>query len=95
MNNQMQFIFLWSCVPPDFVVQINNFFSLVLFSPLIHRRRGEKQMNKTYKYKLGSSLKIHFTFFYPKDVQNVFWKTIGCVEILEMKQIAEDWGVEK
>ena len=52
-------------------------------------------MNKTYKYKLGSSLKIHFTFFYPKDVQNVFWKTIGCVEILEMKQIAEDWGVEK
>lgn len=52
-------------------------------------------MNKTYKYKLGSSLKIHFTFFYPKEVQNVFWKTIGCVEILEMKQIAEDWGVEK
>ena len=72
MNNQMQFIFLWSCVPPDFVVQINNFFSLVLFSPVIHKRRGEKQMNKTYKYKLGSSLKIRFTFFYPKDVQNFF-----------------------
>ena len=55
MNNQMQFVCLWCSVPPDFVVQINKFFSLILFSAIIHKRRGQKLTNKTIKYKLDSS----------------------------------------
>ena len=31
--------------PPDFVVQINNFFSLVLFSKVIHKGTGKKLLN--------------------------------------------------
>ena len=71
MNNQVQFVCLWCCVPPDFVVQINNFLSLVLFSAVIHQRRGKKLINKTIKYKLDSSSKMQFAFFYPKDIQNL------------------------
>ena len=55
-------------VPPDFLIQINNFFSLVLFSVLIHKRRGKKLISKTIKYKLDSSSKMQFAFFYPKDI---------------------------
>ena len=84
----MQFVCLWCCVPPDFVVQINNFFSLVLFSPIIHKIRGKKLISKTIKYKLDSSSKMQFAFFYPKDIQNFFWKLINFAENLEMTQTA-------
>ena len=56
MNNQVQFVCLQCCGPPDFVVQINNFFSLVLFSAAIHKRRGKKLISKTIKYKLRRNL---------------------------------------
>ena len=92
MNNHVQFVCLWCCVPLDFVVQINNFFSLVLFSAVIHKRRGKKLISKTIKYKLYSSSKMQFAFFYPKDIHKVFWKTISFVENLEMVQIAGGRG---
>ena len=41
-----------------FVVQINNFFSLVPFSIAIHKIRGKKLTRKTIKYKLDSSSKM-------------------------------------
>ena len=72
MNNQMQFVCLWSCIPPYFVVQINNCFKLVLFSAAIHKRRGEKHISKTIKHKLDSSSKMQFGFFYPKGIQKCF-----------------------
>ena len=90
MNNQVQFVCLWCCVPLDFVVQINNFFCLVVFSAVIHKRRGKKLISKTIKYKLDSSSKMQFAFFYTKDIQKIFWKTIDFVKNLEMTQIA--WG---
>ena len=68
MNNQARFVCLWYCVLPDFVVQINIFFSLV------QMKRGEVHIGKTTKYVLDSSLKIKFAFFYPKDIQNIFGK---------------------
>ena len=69
MNNQVQFVCLWCCIPPDFVVQITNFFSLVLFSAVIYKRRGKKLISKTIKHKLNNSSKIQFAFLYPKDIQ--------------------------
>ena len=36
---------------------------------------------------------MQFVFFYPKDIQNVFWKTIDFVENLEMTQIAGGGGL--
>ena len=84
----MQFACLWCCVPTDFEVQINNFFSLVLFSVVMHKRRGKKLISKTIKYKLGSSSKMQFAFLYPEDIQNFFWKTIDFVKNLEMTQLA-------
>ena len=62
MNNEVQFVFLWCCVPPNFVVQINNFCSLALFSAVIHKRRRKKLISKTIKYKLDSSSKMQFAF---------------------------------
>ena len=91
-NNQVQFACLWCCVPPDFVAQINNFFNLVLFSTAIHKRRGNKLISKTIKYKLDSSSKKQFVFLYPKYIQKVFWKTIDFVKNLEMTQTAEGGG---
>ena len=63
MNNQVQFVCFWHNVPPDFAFQIKNVFSLVLFSAVIHKRRGKKLISKTIKYKLGSSSKMQFAFF--------------------------------
>ena len=74
MNNPVQFICLWSCVPPDIVVRRNNFFSLVLFSAVTHKRRGKKLISETIKYKLDSSSKMQFAFFCPKDIQKNFGK---------------------
>ena len=34
-NNPVKFVCLWYCVPPDILVQINNFFNLVLFSAVV------------------------------------------------------------
>ena len=84
----MKFERLWCCVSPDFVVQIKNFFSLVIFSAVLHKRRGKRLINKTTKYKLDSSSKIQFAYFHPEDIQKVFWKTINFVENLEMTQTA-------
>ena len=70
MNNQVEFVCLWCCVPPDFVVQINNFFSLVVFFLVIHKRRGKNLISKAIKYKLDSSSKM----------------TIDLVENLEITQ---------
>ena len=61
MNNQLLFVCLWCCVSLDFAIQI-NFFSLVLFSAVIHKRRGKKLISKTIKYKLDSSSKMQFAF---------------------------------
>ena len=61
MNNQVLFVCLWCCVSLDFAIQI-NFFSLVLFSAVIHKRRGKKLISKTIKYKLDSSSKMQFAF---------------------------------
>ena len=68
------------------------FFSLNLFSAVIYKRRGKKLISKTIKYKLDSSSKMQFFFFYPKDIQNFFGKTIDFVENLEMEQIAGGRG---
>ena len=63
MTNQVQFVCFWCNVPPDFALHIKNVFSLVLFSAVIHKRRGKKLISKTIKYKLGSSSKMQFAFF--------------------------------
>ena len=72
------------CVPPDFVVQINNFFSLVLFSTTIHEWRGKKLISKTIEYKLDSSSKMQWCNLNLKKFRKVFWKTIDFVENLGM-----------
>ena len=72
MNIQVQFSCLWSCVSPDFLVQINDFFCLVLFSVVIHKRSEEKQISKAIKYKLDSSSKMQFVFFILKTFKNCF-----------------------
>ena len=48
---------------------MNNFFSLVLFSAVIHTRRRMKLMSKIIKYKLDSSSRMQFAFLYPKDIK--------------------------
>ena len=88
MNNQVQFVCFWHNVPPDFAFQIKNVFSLVLFSAVIHKRRGKKLISKTIKYKLGSSSKMQFAFFCNMKTLKFFWKTISFVKNLEMTQIA-------
>ena len=75
-----------------FVVQINTFGSLVLFSAVIHKRKEEKLVNKTIKYKLDRSSKMQFAIFYPKNILIFFLKIIDFVENLEMTQIAEVGG---
>ena len=84
INNQVHFVCLRCFIPPDVVVEINNFSSLVLFSAVIHKRRRKKLISKTIKYKLGSSSKMHFAFFYPKNIEISLWKIIDFVENLEM-----------
>ena len=74
------------------VVQINSFCSFVLFSAVIHKRRGEKLINKILKYKLDRSSKMQFAVFYPKNILHFFWKTIDFVENLKMTQIAVGGG---
>ena len=100
MNNLLQFVCLWCCVPPDFVVQINKFFILVLPSAVIHERRGKKLISKTTKYKLDSSSKMQFVFFHPKDLfyficfihLKICLETIDSVKYLEMTQIVGGRG---
>ena len=71
-NTEVQRICLWCCAPPDFVIQINNVFSLVLFPAVIRKRKGKKLISKTIKYKLNSSSKMQFVFFfYRKDIQKI------------------------
>ena len=64
MNNQVQFVCLWCWAQTDFVVQINNFFSLILCFAVIHKRRGKELINKTMKYNLDSCSKMQFSSFY-------------------------------
>ena len=73
MFNQVQLVCLRCCVTPDFVVEINIFFSLALFSAVIHKRRGKKMVRKTIKYKLDSSSKLQFVFLSPEDTQKRFF----------------------
>ena len=73
MNNQVQFICFWCCVPSDFVVQINNLFRLVLFPAVIHKRGGKKLVSKMIKCKLDSSSDMQFPFLYPKDIEKFFF----------------------
>ena len=47
MNNQEQFVYLWRCVLPDYVVQRNNFSRLVFSSSVIHKTIGKKLISKT------------------------------------------------
>ena len=71
--NQVQFVCLWGCAPSDFVFQINNFVSLVLFSAVIHWKGKKRLISKTIKYKLDSSSKMQFSsWFYPilKTIKN-------------------------
>ena len=92
MNNQVQFICLWCCVPPDFVVQVNNFFRLTLFSAVIDKRRGKKLIIKIIKYKVNISSEIQLAFFYPKCIQKIFLENYRIVENLKMTQIAARRG---
>ena len=87
----MQFACLRCCVPPDFVVQINNFFSLVLCSVAIRKRRGKKLIWKTVNHKLDISLKMQFPFFCHEDIQKNL-KNIKFFKNLEMTQIARGGG---
>ena len=74
MNND-ECVCLWCCVLLDFVVQIKNFFSFVLFSVVIHRRRGKKLISKAIKYELDSCSQIHFKKY--KNTLKTFKKLFG------------------
>ena len=76
MNNQVKFVCLQCCAQPDFVIQMNNFFSLVLFFPVIHKRRGKKLISKTIKYKLGDEeMQKTFNFFSGKlSILSKIWE---------------------
>ena len=52
VNNQVQLAYLRCSVPPDLVLQINNFFRLVLLFSVIRKGRREEMITKTSKYKL-------------------------------------------
>ena len=80
---------LQCCIPPDFVVQINNFFTLVLFFAEINKSRGKKLISKTIRYNLNSSLKMQLPFFILKTFKTFFWKTISFAESLEY---GAGWG---
>ena len=67
-------LYIWCCVPLGFVVPIDNFFSLVQFSSVIHKRRGIKLISKTVKYNLDSSSEMQFTFFLSKRQSFCFLK---------------------
>ena len=56
----MQFVY--------FVVQTSNFFSLVLYSAVIYKRRRKKLISKTIKCNLYSLSKMQFSFFHPKNI---------------------------
>ena len=75
----MQFVCLWYCVPPDFVVQINNFFILVLFSEV--SEKVLRKTIKTIKYKLDSFSKTQFAVFLRRCHVLYVIKT-QCVQIL-------------
>ena len=92
MSNPAQFVSFWCCVPPDFIVQISIFFSLVLFFAVIHKSREMKPISKIIKYKLDCSSKMQFAFFYSKDIKNSFRKTTNFVENLEMTQATRAGG---
>ena len=59
INNQVQFVCSWCYVQPHFIVQIYNFFCLILFSALIHKKRGKKLIRKITKRNLDSSSKMY------------------------------------
>ena len=74
MNNDVQFVCLWCCALPGFVLQINNLFSLVPISAVIHNKKEKRLIWKAIKYKLDSSSNMQFAFFYPTDIQKNFGK---------------------
>ena len=69
-DNQMKFFCLKRRVPTSLVFQMKDFFNLVLFSAVIHKRGEKKLVSKTIKYKLDNSSKMQFA----KGVQIFFGK---------------------
>ena len=63
MNNQVEFVCLWCCAPLDFVVEINNFFSLVLFSAVTHKGKGKKLISKIINIKQPVLQRYNLLFF--------------------------------
>ena len=86
INNQVQFVCLWWCILPDFVV-MNNFFGLVLFSAVIYIWRGKKLVSKTVKYKLDSSSNMQYAFIYPKNIQKLYRRITDFAENREITLI--------
>ena len=86
INNQVQFVCLWWCILPHFVV-INNFFGLVLFSAVIYIWRGKKLVSKTVKYKLDSSSNMQYAFIYPKNIQKLYRRITDFAENREITLI--------
>ena len=68
---------MWYCFLPDFVVQISILFSSVLFSAVIHKRRGKKLISKSIKYKLDSFPEMQFVFFILNTFKNRFCRKLG------------------
>ena len=83
---QVQFVCLWCFIPSYFIVQINNFFSLVVLSTAIHKRRGKKLISKTIELKLVLQ-RCDLSFFILKTFI-FFLKTINFAENLEMTHMA-------
>ena len=82
----------WCCVPLDFVAQNNNFFNLVLFSAVIHKRGGRKLISKTIKYKLDRPSKMSFVFFILNGFKNIFGKLSILTKIWKWRN-KSGWGV--
>ena len=66
-------------IPPDFVVQINNFFSLVLISSVVHKKSALGQFPApNLKNKKTWKNFLYFSSPKPKKtkISNTFWKAI-------------------
>ena len=90
MNKKVQLVCFWCCAPSHFVVQMNNFFSLVLVSAVILNRRGKQLISKTIKYKLDGYPKMHFAFFLSYFLSYFIHSKcfLDFVKDMEMNQIA-------
>ena len=69
-------------------LKLNGFFSLVLFSAEVHKRREKQLTRKTTKCKLDSFSKMRSTFLLSRTFKTVFSKTIDFTENLGITQVA-------